>query len=159
MANGNGLVKEVEAMLVRNYCVKCRLSVCNPCMPVAGQNVRTVAVASDAQLSRKSHVQRLAMAARALELPRRAIPDWIADQLFGFEGVIVWPDGKPFELSDTAIDETFNDDGSFRWLSDFLRFAEAEPRQRPQARVLNRLRLIDLAFRIAHPDRARLIGR
>jgi len=146
-------------MPVRNYCVKCRLSVCNPCMPVAGQNVRTVVVASDNQLSRKSHVQRLAMATRALELPRRAIPDWIADQVFGFEGVILWPDGTPFPVTDTAIDEAFNDDGSFRWLSDFLRFAEMEPRQRPQARVLTRLRLIDLAFRIAKPDQARLIGR
>lgn len=64
-----------------------------------------------------------------------------------------------FEVSDTAIDEAFNDDGSFRWLSDFLRFAEMEPRQRPQARVLDRLRLIDLALRIAKPERARLIGR
>jgi len=30
---------------------------------------------------------------------------------------------------------------------------------RPQARVLTRLRLIDLAFRIEKPHRARLIGR
>jgi len=146
-------------MPVRNYCVKCRLSVCNPCMPVAGQNVRTVVAASDGQLSRKSHVQRLAMATRALELPRRAIPDWIADQVFGFEGAIVWPDGRAFDLTDTSIDEAFNDDGSFRWLSDFLRFAESEPRQRPQVRVLARLRLIDLAFRIDKPKQARLIGR
>lgn len=146
-------------MLVRSYCAKCRLKVCTPCMPVTGKNVRTVVVASDRQLSRKSHVQRLAMATRALELPRRAIPDWIADRVFGFDGAVVWPDGEPFAISDTAIDEAFNDDGSFRWLSDFLRFAEEAPRQRPQARVLDRLRLLDLAFRIAHPDRARLIGR
>jgi len=146
-------------MPVRTYCVKCRLSVCNPCVPVAGQSVRTVVVASDAQLSRKSHVQRLAMATRALELPRRAIPDWIADQVYAFEGAILWPDGTPFSITDTAIDEAFNDDGSFRWLSDFLRFAEMEPRQRPQARVLGRLRLIDLAFRIAKPDQALLIKR
>jgi hypothetical protein len=143
------------------YCIACRQNVCRPCRPLSGVPLesRRVMVASDSQLSRKSHVQRLAMAARALELPRRAIPDWIADQIYGFEGAILWPDGRAFELSDTAIDDAFNDDGSFRWLSDFLRFAETEPRQRPQARVLDRLRLIDLAFRIAKPEQARLIGR
>jgi len=143
------------------YCIACRQNVCQPCRSLQAVPLkdRRVVVASDAQLTRKSHVQRLAMATRALELPRRAIPDWIADHVFGFEGVIVWPDGAPFVVSDTAIDEAFNDDGSFRWLSDFLRFADTEPRQRPQARVLARLRLIDLAFRIVHPDRARLIGR
>jgi len=146
-------------MPVRTYCAKCRLIVCQPCVPVLRAESQTVVLVSDSQLSRKSHVQRLAMATRALELPRRAIPDWIADQVFGFEGVIVWADGQPFDLSDTGIDEAFNDDGSFRWLSDFLRFAEAEPRQRPQTRVLDRLRLIDLAFRIAKPDQARLIRR
>jgi len=31
--------------------------------------------------------------------------------------------------------------------------------KRPQTLVLDRLRLIDLAFRIAQPDRARLIGK
>jgi len=31
--------------------------------------------------------------------------------------------------------------------------------QRPQARMLDRLRLIDLAFRIGKPDQARVIGR
>jgi len=143
------------------YCIACRQNVCQPCQSLYSVPLesRRVVVASDGQLSRKSHVQRLAMVTRALELPRRAIPDWIADQIFGFEGAIVWPDGRMFELTDTAIDEAFNDDGSFRWLSDFLQFAETEPKQRPQARVLGRLRLIDLAFRIARPDRARLIGR
>jgi hypothetical protein len=58
-----------------------------------------------------------------------------------------------------AIDRAFNDDDSFRWRSDFLRFAETEPKQPPQARVLNRLRLIDLAFRIAKPEQARVIER
>jgi len=143
------------------YCIACRQTVCQPCRSLQAVPIkdRRVVVASYAQLGRKSHVQRLAMATRALELPRRAIPDWIADQVYGFEGEILWPDGAPFVVTDTAIDEAFNDDGSFRWLSDFLRFADTEPRQRPQARVLDRLRLIDLAFRIAKPDQARLIGR
>lgn len=143
------------------YCIACRQNVCRPCQSLYAVPLarRRVVVASDSQLLRKSPVHRLAMATRALELPRREIPNWIADQLFGFEGAIVWPDGRAFDLTDTAIDDAFNDDGSFRWLSDFLRFAEEPPKQRPQSRVLDRLRLIDLAFRIAKPERARLIGR
>ncbi len=99
------------------------------------------------------------MASRALELPRRDIPNWIADHVFGFDGLIVWPTGLPFVLSDAAIDDAFNDDGSFRWLSDFLRFVQSPPRQRPQERILDRLRLLDLAFRIAKPEQAHPIGR
>lgn len=74
--------------------------------------------------------------------------------LYGFEGKLVWPEGTPFELPE--IDDAFGGDGSFRWLSDLIRFAEASPRQHPQRRVLERLRLIDLYFRIKHPERARL---
>jgi hypothetical protein len=65
-------------------------------------------------------------------------------------------DGRPFELPD--IDDAFGGDGSFRWLSDFIRFAEDPPHQLPQRRIIARLRLIDLYFRIKHPERARLIA-
>ena len=72
--------------------------------------------------------------------------------IYGFEGLIVLPGGAPFEISDTAIDDAFNNDGSFRWLSDFVSFAVREPKQRPQKRVLQRLRLIDLAVRISERE-------
>jgi hypothetical protein len=38
-------------------------------------------------------------------------------------------------------------------------FGERELRQSPQFRTLHRLRLIDLAFRIAYPDRAAFIAK
>lgn len=86
------------------------------------------------------------------------MPNWIADVIFRYEGQITWGNGDRFVIADTAIDHAFNEDGSFRWISDFLNFAETPPRQRPQDRVLARLRLIDLAFRIAYPERERLIA-
>lgn len=142
------------------YCTKCLRLVCTPCTP-ANDNYppKLVIVASDSELLRRSYFQRLAIATKALELPRREIPNWVADVIYACEGSIVWPNGDRFVIDDEDIDAAFNDDGSFRWLSDFLRFAEVPPRQAPQLRVLSRLRLIDLAMRIAHPSWAGHIGR
>lgn len=146
-------------------CVKCNREVCNPCvrMQVDTGKWRRIVVASDRELRRRSYFARLAMATKALQaeldISRREMPDWIADTIYEHRGEIVSPDGRPFDVSDTDIDDAFNNDGSFRWLSGFVRFAEESPRQAPQSRVLDRLRLIDLAFRIARPDVARHFGR
>jgi len=142
------------------YCTKCLRLVCSPCTPANDNHPpKIVSVARDSELLRRAYFQRLAIATKALELPRREVPNWIADVIYSYEGSIVWPNGDRFTVGDEDIDAAFNDDGSFRWLSDFLRFAEAPPRQAPQLRVLSRLRLIDLALRIARPDWAGHIGR
>lgn len=117
---------------------------------------RVIRVASDTELRRRSQFQRLAIATAALEIPRRELINVIADAIYTFEGTILHPNGAPFEVPD--IDDAFGNDGSFRWVSDFIRFAEEPPRQVPQARIIERLRLIDLYFRIKHPERARLIA-
>jgi len=139
-------------------CHRCGNNVCKPCVfsPAAQPKIT---VACNNMLSRPSHVQRLAVAARALDLSRREFPNWMADVIFNFKGEVDWPSGDVFVVEDEDIDAAFNDDGSFRWLSDFLAFADLSPRQRPQARILDRLRLIDLAFRIAYPERAKWIAK
>jgi len=114
-------------------------------------------MASDFELRRISHVSRLAIAAVAEEFSRRKWPNAIADAVYSFEGTIYYAGGRKFEPTDTEIDDTFNDP-DFRWISDFLSFADIPPRQRPQRRTLARLRLIDLYFRIKYPERARLIA-
>lgn len=146
-------------------CVKCNRVVCNPCIQAQADTGkwRRITVASDRELRRRSYFRRLAMATRALQaeldISRREMPDWIADTIYAHRGEIVSADGKAFIVADTDIDDAFSNDGSFRWLSGFVRFAEKPPRQAPQTRVLDRLRLIDLAFRIARPDVARHFGR
>lgn len=142
-------------------CVKCNRVVCRPCIPGttgAGDKPKII-VARDLELLRPSYFRRLAVATANLELPRRRIPDWMADVIYGYEGRILWPDGTAVVIPDNLIDDAFNNDGSFRWLSDFIRFAERMPRQAPQQRVVTRLRLLDLAFRIDLPDTARHFGR
>lgn len=142
------------------YCLKCYRVVCSPCEEIKpAPKTNFVVVATDDQLRRQSHFQRLAIATKALGLSRRKVPDWIADEIFTYEGMILEVDGRDFLVGDNDIDAAFNDDGSFRWLSDFLDFANRTSQQAPQHRVLARLRLIDLAFRIAHPDRAYLIAK
>lgn len=142
-------------------CVKCNREVCRPCVmgTTHCDGLRRIVVASDDELTRRPCFQRLAIATAALkdefELSRRDIPDWIADVVYGYEGEIIWAHGGAYTISDTAIDDAFNNDGSFRWLSSFIRFAEDPPRQAPQYRVITRLRLIELAFQIAKPDIAR----
>lgn len=118
----------------------------------------TVTVATNGQLQRKSHYRRLGIAYAALDVPRRSFPNVLADTIYEFEGAITWINGMPFVLADNAVDDAFGGDGSFRWLSDFKRFVEIEPRQQPQDRIIPRLRLIDLYFRIKHPARARWIA-
>lgn len=108
----------------------------------------TIIVASDYKLSRKDTVQYLGRRLKGLNLSRREIPNWIANAVFFFEGRILWSTGTPFELSDTGIDDVFGDDASCRWCGYLLRFADVPPKQRPQARVLPRLRLISLALSI-----------
>lgn len=118
---------------------------------------KTVVMATDFQLGRISHVARLSIAAVAEGFSRREWPNAIADAVYGFEGTIYFADGRKFEPTDTEVDDTFADP-DFRWISDFLAFADVPPRQRPQRRTLARLRLIDLYFRIKYPERARLIA-
>ena len=122
----------------------------------AGSSARKLYVASDRQLRRKSHFQRLAIATAALDVPRRELVNVIGDKLYSSEGQMLWPDDTPFALPD--IDDVFGGDGSFRWVSDFIHFALTPPRQLPQKRILDRLRVIDLYFRQEHEERARWIA-
>lgn len=116
-----------------------------------------IIVATDAQLQRRSHIRRLAMATVSLGYSRRLLINVMADTLYHYDGAIIWRDGRPYDLPE--IDDVFGDDPSFRWLSSFLKFAVEPPRQAAQTRVIERLRMIDLHFRIAHTDIAKRIAR
>lgn len=146
-------------------CVRCNREVCVPCVraKIGETSRRKIVVATDDELLAKPYFRRMAVASSALSkersLSRREFPNWMADAIYSYEGEIVWPHGGAFTVLDTAIDLAFNDDGSFRWLSAFLTFAEEEPKQSPQYRIVPRLRLIDLAFKIDRPDVARHFAR
>ncbi|MBI1265695.1 MAG: hypothetical protein GC187_13310 [Alphaproteobacteria bacterium] len=117
-----------------------------------------VVLPDDETLLRQSSLQRLAMAIGGLGKSRRDIPNWMADAIYGFDGDIRTADGRSVCLCGVDIDAAFNDDGSFRWLSDFLKFASRPPRQAAQRRVLVRLRLLLLALLIDRPEIAQHVA-
>jgi len=122
------------------------------------QNFITTIVPEPSELLTIHYYHRLAGATSELRhadgsrISRRDIPFWMADQLFDENLRFEYRDGTPFFVSDTAIDDVFNNDGSFRWLSDLTAFAERPPRQVPQARLVPRLTLLALSFWVAHPE-------
>ena len=77
-----------------------------------------------------------------------------------YEGKIVWASGVEFIFDEMAIYDAFEieADPSQRWVGYFYKFAVRPPKQVAQGRVIDRLRFIDLAFRIAYPERAYLIA-
>lgn len=143
------------------HCFQCNSNVQFPCAgaDLPGLKRGAIVMASNTQLGKVSYFRRLAMATRSqmerAGMSRRQFPDWLADVIYGYDGPILWSNGSHFYATDTLIDDAFNNDGSFRWLSDFVTFAEREPRQSPQVRVLTRLRVISLAFQIDQPNIAR----
>jgi hypothetical protein len=100
------------------------------------------------QLLRRTHYQYLARRLAARPESSREIPNWIADQIWTFPGAILDADGKPFKPSAGAIDRAFGNDKSFRWIRAFIASADGPPKQIPQARLADRLGLIDLGFLI-----------
>lgn len=122
---------------------------------------RTVIVASNYELCRQSHVQRLAIATVERKIPRRRLIDWIATVVANYEGRIIWATGVEFEFGEMAIYEAFavEKDPSQRWVGNFYKFSVHPPIQVAQSRIIDRLRYIDLAFRIDFPERAEIIAK
>ena len=126
---------------------------------------QVVTVATDDQLRSISYFQRLAIVCADLMqsrgMSRREFLDWLAETVYFFHledgRRIEWPDGTPFPVHDCYIDDAFEPEG--RWISYLVGFEGKLPAQKPQQRVLKRLRAIDLAVKIAFPDLAKHLGR
>ncbi len=131
------------------YCIHCGRNVCRPCRSSceadAGDAFAYI-VLEDRELIDPVFATRLAIRIAGRRLPRRSVPDWLAHVIYLCETPILWPSGAPFEINDTLVDDAFKD-GSCRWLSEFTNLTRPKKR-RPQQRVVQRLRLLDLADRI-----------
>lgn len=119
---------------------------------LARRTKRIVIVATDQELRDPHYYKRLWLAARNMHSRRRWL-DVIADTLYNFDGDILNSDGTPWEMPD--IDDIFGDP---RWFSTWFEVGpDGGPRR--NVRDIERLRLIDLYFRIALPAIARHFGR
>ncbi len=116
---------------------------------------RFVIVASNQELTSLAYRRRLWIATRNLPVSRRALINLIAAVLYDYKGKVIWPNGWVWPIPD--IDELFDIDG--RWLSLWLEDCDGEPKRQPRSTSIEKLRVIDLYFRIKYPDIARHFGK
>ena len=114
----------------------------------ANDNIRRVVVASDRYFRKPHTMQLIAQGLKALNIPRRAIPDWVADVIFKDDIDCRYVGGAVYELHDTIVDDVQPDMENCRWLGNLIACADALPKQSAQDRVLPRLRLLELALHL-----------
>jgi hypothetical protein len=120
------------------------------------QTKRVVTVATDAELLNKHYYARLWLAVQNINIPRRQWLDVIATAFLD-DIDIVWPSGKPYDLP--MVDDVFANDFQMRWFSYYQMADNTGHGPRSHSYKLERLRLIDLYFRITHPHIAAHFGR
>lgn len=109
-------------------------------------------VAKREVLLTRDYLFALAKAMTTLDLSRRAVPDWLADTIFGWVedgGSILDGEGQAIPIHADIIDDAHGEDGSFQWVSAQRQRVNNPPRRKPRQSLLLRLQLYDAAFRIA----------
>lgn len=99
------------------------------------------------------YYRRLWLATRNVKIARREWLDELADTFRDFEGEIVTRCGLPYEIP--LVDDVFGDDADMRWLGYYLQPDQSGEHPRSKSRKTERLQLLDLYFRIKHPQIAR----
>lgn len=117
------------------------------------ENEHCVFVATDEELSDIHYYLRVWLAARNLPISRRRWLDEIADTFRDYEGTIWGTDGEVYEIP--LVDEVFGGDYEMRWMSGYLRPDSTGTRPDQLTPRLERVRLIDLYFKIRYPQLAR----
>lgn len=113
--------------------------------------------ATNEQLLKQSYYFRLWMSARNISIPRRTWLDEIANTLRDYKGVICHYNGDIYDVP--CVDTVFGDDPDMRWLGYFMQSDFSGQHPKMKSRKIERLRLIDLYFKIQHPDIARHFAR
>ncbi len=120
-------------------------------------NKRTIYLATPKELLCESYYRRLWIATRNISIPRRDWLDEIADTFRDFEGNVIHCSGKPFCIPE--VDDIFGNDPDMRWLGYYLKPVHNRNIPHSKSRKIERLQLLDLYFRIKHPDIARHFGK
>ena len=121
------------------------------------QTKRTVILATSAELMNEHYYRRLWIAVRNMEVPRREWLDELANTFRDYDGVVLYTSGQTYQVP--FVDEVFGDDPDMRWLSYYLKSDPSGNRPQSRSRKLERLQILDLYFRIKHPDIAAHFGR
>lgn len=121
------------------------------------KNKHIIYVATKEELMNESYYRRLWMATCNIDLSRRSWLDRIANALRDYDGAIMHRCGLPYEIP--CVDEAFGDDPDMRWLGYYKLSDGTGLRPKMMCRKFHRLQLLDLYFRICHPNIARHFGR
>lgn len=141
------------------FCIHCHRHVEHPCVdsndPGPDDDWFVVVTGADV-LRRPRYLRSLSQGALYIMekegLTARRMGVWMDERIHGYAGNIIWPDGTRFDRPAGLVIDAFNGDTSFRWIGDFLRFNHERPLRPAQNRVVDRLRVLDLAIQIARPD-------
>ena len=122
------------------------------------KNKRVVRVATMAELTNQHYYRRMWMAVKNVDIGgRRKWLDELAACFRDYECEIVYPSGQPFPLGD--IDEIFGDDPDVRWLGYYLRSDPTGTQPKAMSRKLERIRILDLYFRVKYEKIAQHFSR
>ena len=110
----------------------------------------TIALTHPTILLSEHYYRRLWLAVRNIKITRRDWLDEIADLLRDYDGIILTPNGYPYEPP--LVDDIFGNDIDMRWLGYYLIPADTGDQPRTRSRKIERLQLLDLYFKIKHPD-------
>lgn len=126
---------------------KCR------CLYNDGKPKKRIILPKDNEILTIEYVSALALALVRLGLSREKFISWLTDQLYNEKYEFYYSDGDTkFPILLCTVYKAFNDDCSFRWISDFEKFAYKPLLQKPHKSHLMRLQLITLAIKAARPD-------
>lgn len=99
-------------------------------------------IPSDAELAEMAYVRQLARDIGHKGLSRRKLIDWVADEVYGYNGHFVDSNGNVIPIEE--VDDVFGDP-SFRWVSDFVKWDVRIPAQSIQKKIIPRLRVLAMA--------------
>lgn len=116
------------------------------------QKSPSITVATNDQLKDPNYYARLWEATTNVDVPRREWLDAIADAIRDYEGELFTAFGTPYMVP--CIDTVFGDDPDMRWMGGFLSANAKGDGPLRQSPMVERLRLIDLYFRIEQPGTA-----
>ena len=99
----------------------------------------------------KQYVTRMAFALANMRIPRREVPNLMANALFLRDTEFRFCGGEKYEIGDEEIDSAFGADGSFKWIADFTNLSRYPLKQNPHYTNELRLRLMALWFLVDYP--------
>lgn len=140
-------------------CQKCGDIVQRPCLfSVANDNRRVIRsqinMTPNDTLRSTSYAEGLAHIAKRQNKSRRALVESHINSIARFleYGEICNSAGVRIYDIEKLIEAAYGSDPSYRWMSDFLRYADCPMKQKPHWRVLPKLIILDLALQIQRPD-------